>query len=124
MKFSDKLRNFYLINIAKTMSGNDGIRIIIDKALKKYNIDYNYVQKHPYINDIVWCSHYTFDSEEEFKSWERFSKKIIKKVLTKKLGIFNYYKPSKEQINREFSWINLMYGLKYNYESKYQEYLE
>lgn len=103
----NKLKDLYLIHLARRISDEDCLRLIIDNELKKYKVNMQYVIANPEINGIPWYTYYTFNSEKEFKRWEKFSKKILRKRHTS--GI------SDDFIRKEFSMLNLMWGLKTNY---------
>ena len=108
-KIKQKLGNFYYIHIAKSVDRETVLRIIIDAELKKYGVNMQYVTDHPDINGERWYYYYTFDSEKEFNKWKKFSNKMLKKA-------FPY--ADKFILDREFSMLNLMWGLRTSYENE------
>lgn len=52
-----------------------------------------------------WYQAYTFNSKEEYESWKEFCINLFRKEM----------KMSKKAAEAEFSWFNLNYGLKQNY---------
>lgn len=102
-----RLKQFYYVYLAKRINLDLAVKLIIDKELQKYNVDMYYVMEHPIINGENWCNYYTFNSEKEFNRWKKFSLKIIKKAI-----------PYADDyiLNREFSTLNLMWGIRVNYE--------
>lgn len=108
-KIKQSLRDFYLIYFSKKMSKDDAVRLIINKELKRYKVDIDYVKDNPTIGGERWYEYYTFNSEEEYEKWEKFSKRILRKV-------FPY--SDKKFIDNEFSYLNLAYGLRCKYGNK------
>lgn len=106
-KFKQKIKDFYLIHIKRRLPYDEAVRLIIDNQLKKYNVDMTYVINNPEIEGDPWYIHYTFDSKEEYQKWEVFAKRMIKKSCP-------YL--DEEMINRRFSYLMLMWGLKTNYD--------
>lgn len=102
-----RLKQFYYVYLAKRINLDLAVKLIIDKELQKYNVDMYYVMEHPIINGENWCNYYTFNSEKEFNRWKKFSLKILKKAI-----------PYADDyiLNREFSMLNLMWGIRVNYE--------
>lgn len=102
-----RLKQFYYVYLAKRINLDLAVKLIIDKELQKYNVDMYYVMEHPIINGENWCNYYTFNSEKEFNRWKKFSLKILKKAI-----------PYADDyiLNREFSTLNLMWGIRVNYE--------
>ena len=87
-------------------SKDEIVRLIINKQLKPYKVDYDYVIKNPQINGEDWFRYYRFNNEKEFEKWKRYSIKLLKRHVTQ---------GSEEIANREFSMIDLYYGLMHNY---------
>lgn len=87
-------------------SKDEIIRLIINKQLKPYKVDYDYVIKNPQINGEDWFRYYRFNNEKEFEKWKRYSIKLLKRHVTQ---------GSEEIANREFSMIDLYCGLMHNY---------
>lgn len=83
---------------------------IINKMLKPYKIDMNYVINNPKINGIDWFQYYTFNSNEEVEKWKKYSIKQLKRA---------YPYMSDKYIERQFSYIDLMWGLKRNFDEDY-----
>lgn len=106
-KFKQKIKDFYLIHIKRRLPYDEAVRLIIDNQLKKYNVDMTYVINNPEIDGDPWYTYYTFDSKEEYQKWEKFAKRILKKSCP-------YL--DEEIINRRFSYLMLMWGLKTNYD--------
>lgn len=106
-KFKQKIKDFYLIHIKRRLTSDEAVRLIIDNQLKKYNVDMTYIINDPEIDGVPWYNYYTFDSKKEYQKWEKFAKRMIKKSRS--------YSDEKV-INREFSYLNLMWGLKTNYD--------
>ena len=82
------------------------LRLIVDRELGKYGVDFDYVKNTPSIDGIEWFAYYTFDSEKEYQNWRRFVKKVLKLK-------FPFY--TDNYINNSLSMIDLNYGLKYSY---------
>jgi transposase-like protein len=91
---------------------------IINKELEKYNVTYQELVnkyltidesgfKSIKINSIDWFQYYTFDTQQEYNSWEIWVKEYIKKNIKPKL--------SKTSINECFMWVNFSIGLKLNF---------
>lgn len=103
-----RLKDFYLAYLARRVPENDAVRLIVNKQLAKYKVDMEYVKENEKIDGEDWYNYYTFNSEKEFNSWKKFAKRIIKKT---------YPYLDESGINKEFSMLNLMWGLKRNYGS-------
>lgn len=84
------------------------IKLIINKELYKFGIDYDYVVKHQEIDGKRWFEYYTFDNPKEYLSWERYSLRVIRW----------YYTSTKEQAKKEFSMLSLNYSLMFNFDYK------
>lgn len=84
--------------------------LLLNKQLEKYGVTIADILKLPEnkIDDVNWYQYYTFDSEEEFNEWRDFCIDILTTHVTPKLP--------KKLIQSTFSWIDLMWGLKRNYE--------
>lgn len=83
------------------------VRLIINKQLEKYNVDYDYIKANPEIDGKPWYQYYTFDSEQEYNDWKDYCMELLTKQVRPKY--------SKELASKEFLWIDLMWGLKCNY---------
>lgn len=81
------------------------VKMIVNKQLKPFNVDYDYVIKNPKINGIDWYIYYTFNNEKDYNKWREYSIKLIKKHITN----------DQKMAEKEFSWIDLYCGLKHNY---------
>lgn len=86
----------------KTLSIDDLVTIMLNKMLEKYGVDVQYILEHQYIDGKLWCTYYTFTKEEaeEYKIW---AMKFLKE---------NRKNWNKAKIEKEFSWFNLMWGLR------------
>lgn len=86
------------------------IHLLLNKQLEKYDIAITDILKLPdnKVGDVYWFQYYTFGSEEEFNEWKDFCIDILTNHVTPKLP--------KKLIQSNFSWIDLMWGLKRNYE--------
>lgn len=84
------------------------VEILINKELEKYSVTVDDIKRDGcIINGKDWYQYYTFDSEEEFLSWKNFCIEFLTTRVSPKR--------SRECAEEEFMWINLQYGLKYNY---------
>ena len=81
------------------------LEMCINKELEPHRVTCQYVRENPLIDGQDWFSHFTFKSKEEFDEWKSFCITLFRKEL----------KYSKIQSEREFDWVNLMYGLKQEY---------
>ena len=91
-------------------SDDDLIHLLLNKQLEKYGVTITDILKLPdnKINGVYWYQYYTFDSEEEYDKWKDFCIDILTNHVTPKLP--------KKLVESNFSWIDLMWGLKRNYE--------
>ena len=80
-------------------------RLIINKQLKPFGFNYDYVIKNPEIEGESWFTYCTFNSEREYNKWKKYSINLIKKNITR----------SDKLARKEFAWIDLYCGLKHNY---------
>lgn len=106
-RIKNRLKYFYYLYLANRIDRDLAIKLIVSKQLEKYNVDMQYVIDNPKIEGKDWYIYYTFDTEKEFEDWKKFSLKIIKKV---------YPRADENWINKEFSMLNLMWGLKTLYD--------
>lgn len=78
------------------------LTLMINKQLEKYKLT---------IEDVEgienWFLKYTFDTHEEYLEWKKY---CINLLLKKSKVRFN-----KTNAEKEFNWIDLMYGLKQAY---------
>lgn len=111
-KIIRKIKDWYLINISRKLTEEDCIRLIIDNELRQYNVNMDYVFKNSKIDGENWWWHFTFDSKEESLAWENFSKKLLRKTYTW---------ADESIINKKFQFINLMWGLRTNYDIEDRE---
>ena len=102
--------------------------LCVNKQLEPFKVTYTDVKKggtHEYIEipivvtkkvlfipyqvteykKVIWYQYYTIKTEEEFNTWKNFCIKTIIK----------YLKFSKKQAEKEFSSLNLAFGLKQKY---------
>lgn len=77
------------------------IRILINKMLEPYKVDYDYIKENPVIDGKNWYTYYTM-SEEQEKEFEAFAVDVLKKEL----------RLNQVRAESEYSWFSLMYGLK------------
>lgn len=106
-KIIRKIKDWYLICIARRISEKHCLRLIIDYELHKYKVNMEYVFANVKIEGEDWWMYYSFDSDEEYLNWKNFSTKILRKT----------YRYSDEiNINRTFLLIDLMYGLTRTYD--------
>ncbi len=86
-------------------------KILVGKQLEKYGVTYDYVKEHQQkIKDehgCEWYQYYTFDTKEEFESWQEFCVDFLMKNITPKI--------SRANAEAEFAWLNLSVGLKQAY---------
>lgn len=78
-------------------------RVIIEKMLEKYNINFDYLLKHSTIDEVPWYDYYTFTTEEaaQFKAWVI---EFLQKECTPKRTL--------KQAEKDYAWFYLEYGLK------------
>lgn len=89
------------------MRRNEVIKVIIDKMLEPHNSSYDEILVNPEIENKPWYTHYTFNSKEEFDKFKKFFIFTLTKNTTPKYNL--------KQVKLEWSWFNLMYGLKENF---------
>ena len=85
------------------------IKSIINYELKRFGSSYEKVLVEPKIDGDEWYMYYKFQSEKEYQKWERYS---IKQIKRKSPHMTNEY------AKKQFSWINLQYGLTHEYDSQ------
>lgn len=105
----------------KKISGNEFIKDVIDFELKKFGIGYDYLMSLPEmpldeskIDPNVeyrdrWFQRYCFDSFEEFLEWKIYFFEHFKDYAPKRDW-------KRKRVEDSFGWMNLMYGLKTNYD--------
>ena len=108
-----KLINLILLEIKlifnkEERTGNNIFKLIINKELCKFGVDYDYVIKHQEIDGKKWFEYYTFNKPKEYKSWEAYSLRVIRW----------YDNTTKEQAKKRFSMISLNYSLVLNFDYK------
>lgn len=76
------------------------LKDLINKMLKPYGVDYDFIVANPKINNIDWFQYYTFtpETEKAFKDW---AIPFIKKRLRCSLAY----------AGQVYSWFDLCYGL-------------
>ena len=86
------------------------VDLLIDKELEKYGVTSKQIREIPdgKVNGENWYQYYTFDSKEETDNWKKFCLDILSNHVTPKLH--------KSRIEREFAMLDLMWGLKRNYD--------
>jgi len=82
------------------------VRDCINKELKPYGVDYQYVIDNPRIGDISWYHYYTFNSEKEYLKWKKYCLRKIKRAHPYLQDVY---------IQRKFGWFDLMWGLRHTY---------
>jgi hypothetical protein len=92
------------------LSSTELIDLLIDKELEPYGVTCEEMRALPEgkINGVHWYQHYTFNTPEEYNAWKEFCIDILSKQITPKLH--------KSIVEREFAMLDLMWGLKRNYE--------
>jgi|LakMenE18May11ns_1017448.scaffolds.fasta_scaffold8816108_1 hypothetical protein len=80
------------------------IETLINKQLEKYNLTVNSPE---IINNKKWFSTYCFDNHDEYLRWKNFCIEILSKHCIPKMY--------KKEVEKQFNWIDLMWGLKQNY---------
>lgn len=93
----------------KKISINEATKILINKMLEKYNVDYDYIFDNQEIDGVPWYQYYTWTQEESDKYKEFFIDFLRHNIKPKFL---------KKQAIREWDWFNLMYGLKIKDENR------
>lgn len=88
------------------MTKQEILEACINKELEPFRVNYQTIKDQPIIFGEDWFSHYPFTTKERFEEWKDFCIKLFRKEL----------KQNKSQAEREFDWLNLMYGLKQEYE--------
>lgn len=86
------------------------VDLLIDKQLKKYGITSKQIREIPdgKIDGENWYQYYTFDTEEEASNWKEFCLDVLSNQITPKLP--------KKQVEIQFAMLDLMWGLKRNYD--------
>ena len=87
------------------MTKKEILEMCINKQLEPHSLTYNAVFQKPSVDGEDWFIYYTFNSKEQFESWKSYCITLFMKEL----------KQTKSQAEREFDWLNLMYGLKQEY---------
>lgn len=101
-----KISEFF-VNIWR-ISPEKAERNIINKMLKPYGVDINYVIKNPEIEGISWYQYYTFNSLKEHNRWKKYAFRQYKRA---------YPYSSSQYIEKKVKWMDFQYGLKTNYEN-------
>jgi hypothetical protein len=94
-------------NRRKTAS--EVLKLIIDKELEPYGVTKEFVTENVEIEGAPWYEYYTFNSEEEYNNWKKFSIELIAKEIQPR---------NKKVALKEFVMLDLMWGLKHNYKEK------
>lgn len=81
--------------------GDKVSRLLIDKSLEKYGVDFEYVAEHQETGGVPWYQHYTL-TEKEWEALYTWAIPMIRKNL----------KCSEKLAQELFDWHDLMYGLK------------
>lgn len=95
----------------KKLTSEEFVKTIIDKELEIVDADIRYddIIKLPKEEQekLKWWSKYSFKTFEQFEEWKEFFYEKFYDWQPKSI--------SKEMMKKEFSWINLMWGLKYDF---------
>lgn len=86
----------------------DVVKVLIDKMLEPFNSSFDQVLATPEIEGKPWYSYYTFNSQEEVDKFKEFFIFTLTKNTTPRYKL--------KQAESEWSWFNLMYGLKEDFE--------
>ena len=83
------------------LDSEEFLRVAVTHMLREYDVDYDYVVKHPSIKGVLWCHYYwdTPETKKEYLSW-----------LRNYLKINVNYKP--HNIEDVINSIDTMWGLK------------
>lgn len=81
--------------------------LCINKQLEKYGLSIDNIMDYQEYNGVPWYQHFTFDSEDEFEQWKGYCIDLLIHGVTPKYTL--------KSAKTEFSWFNLMYGLKCSY---------
>jgi hypothetical protein len=92
------------------------VKVLIDKMLEPFNSSFDEVQANPEIEGKPWFQYYTFKTLEDFEKFKEFF------ILTFTKNTRPAF--TKSQAEKEFSWFNLMYGLKEEYRHNGKELQE
>lgn len=84
----------------------DTVRELVNLQLRKHGVDYDYVLENPMIDGQYWFSKYTL-TEEESEKFEAEALEIIRDKL----------KCTVARARKEFTWFNLQWGLRVEYEN-------
>ena len=82
------------------------IETILNKMLEKYGIDLEYIKAHQEIDGREWFQHYTM-TQEEYETWKAWALEYLKSTHIRK-----------ERREKEFEWLNLIWGLKIHEDDK------
>jgi|694.fasta_scaffold00478_11 hypothetical protein len=77
------------------------VKELINKMLEKHAVNYDDIKENQKIGDIEWFMYYTW-TQEEYEIFKKWAIPLIKKTL----------RITKEGAEKEFSWFDLMWGLK------------
>jgi hypothetical protein len=87
------------------------VRHLINKELEQYKVDYDYVndvnfrEKH----SCEWYEYYRFNTKQDYDEWKNYCVAFLTTNITPKI--------SKKRALEIFAWLDLMWGLKHNYEN-------
>lgn len=78
-------------------------KTLINKLVEKHGVDYDFIMKNQKIDNRVWCSHYSWTSQEklDYKNW--YIDFYYNNVLPRR---------TKKRIKEDFVWFDIMYGLR------------
>lgn len=87
------------------------VRQLINKELEQYNVDYDYVKNRDFmtLHDCNWYEYYRFNTKQDYEEWKKYCITFLTTNITPKI--------SKKRALQIFDWLDLMWGLKRNYEN-------
>lgn len=83
--------------------GDKILELMINAELKLHGKEMNDV-----LSKDNWFREYTFKTEEEYSKWKEYCINLMTKEVSPKRTI--------KEAEREFTWLDVMYGLKCEYE--------
>ena len=87
----------------RELSDDEIVRKCVNKELKPYGVDYDYVITNPRIEGKEWYNYYTFKSDKEYLKWKKYCIYLLKK---------RYPYLTEEYIQHKFTWFDLQYSLR------------
>jgi hypothetical protein len=83
---------------------DDALELIINKQLEPYKVDMEFVRENNTIEGKPWYQHFTFKKVEDWQNWKDYSIEVLTTKLSPKMP--------KKQAEKQFLWIDMMWGLK------------